>query len=95
MHERVVEAYENARNYLDIAKELWLLASDKARVDAIDGEGDVVIGYRDRHGERTVRRIRPEQLLDGWLRTEFRLALTSLISPNTSASLSTQTTSAS
>jgi len=26
-----------------------------------------VIGYRDRHGERTVRRIRPEQLLDGWL----------------------------
>ena len=41
--------------------ELALLA------DAIDGEGDVVIGYRDRHGERTVRRIRPEQLLDGWL----------------------------
>ena len=41
--------------------ELALLA------DAIDREGDVVIGYRDRHGSRTVRRIRPEQLLDGWL----------------------------
>ena len=41
--------------------ELALLA------DAVDREGDVVIGYRDRHGSRTVRRIRPEQLLDGWL----------------------------
>jgi hypothetical protein len=41
--------------------ELALLA------DAVDREGDVVIGYRDRHGVRTVRRIRPEQLLDGWL----------------------------
>lgn len=41
--------------------ELALLA------DAIDREGDVVIGYRDRHGRRTVRRIRPEQLLAGWL----------------------------
>ncbi|MFC0439698.1 helicase-associated domain-containing protein [Kutzneria buriramensis] len=34
---------------------------------AIDTEGDVVIGYRDRNGNRTVRRIRPEQLLNGWL----------------------------
>ena len=41
--------------------ELALLA------DAVDREGDVVIGYRDRHGNHTVRRIRPEQLLDGWL----------------------------
>ncbi|MEV6606756.1 helicase-associated domain-containing protein [Kutzneria sp. NPDC051319] len=41
--------------------ELALLA------DAIDREGDVVIGYRDRTGNRTVRRIRPEQLLTGWL----------------------------
>ena len=41
--------------------ELELLA------DAIDREGDVVIGYRDRTGNRTVRRIRPEQLLAGWL----------------------------
>ena len=41
--------------------ELALLA------DAIDREGDVVIGYRDRTGNRTVRRIRPEQLLGDWL----------------------------
>jgi hypothetical protein len=41
--------------------ELALLA------DAVDHEGDVVIGYRNRTGERTVRRIRPEQLLGGWL----------------------------
>lgn len=34
---------------------------------AIDTEDDVVIGYRDRNGSRTVRRIRPEQLLSGWL----------------------------
>jgi hypothetical protein len=52
--------------------ELALLA------DAIDREGDVVIGYRDRTGNRTVRRIRPEQLLgdclDSWcyLREEER-----------------------
>jgi hypothetical protein len=41
--------------------ELALLA------DAIDSEGDVVIGYRDRAGTRTVRRIRPEQLLGEWV----------------------------
>ncbi|QUQ70335.1 helicase-associated domain-containing protein [Kutzneria sp. CA-103260] len=41
--------------------ELGLLA------DALDHEGDVVIGYRDRKGKRTVRRIRPEQLLGDWL----------------------------
>ncbi|MFI9382902.1 helicase-associated domain-containing protein [Kutzneria sp. NPDC052558] len=50
-----------ARNKVLSPVELALLA------DAVDREGDVVIGYRDRHGGRTVRRIRPEQLLGGWL----------------------------
>ncbi|GAA3430739.1 helicase-associated domain-containing protein [Kutzneria kofuensis] len=35
--------------------------------EALDTGSDVVIGYRDRKGSRTVRRIRPEQLVDDWL----------------------------
>jgi hypothetical protein len=41
--------------------ELQLLA------EAIDNHDDVVIGYRDRNRNVTVRRITPEQLYDGWL----------------------------
>ena len=34
-HEDVVETYEHGRSHLDVAKELWSMAGDEAKVDAI------------------------------------------------------------
>jgi hypothetical protein len=53
--ERVVEAYDHGRSHLDVAQELWLLAGDGAKANAI---ADIIAAAF----ERDLPVLRPEEV---------------------------------